>query len=118
MIPRGARERAADRRGAYADSVLGAPIGVYMVISYACVAMGLWALVDAAIRPTAAYPAAGRQTKVTWLAILGGGLLAQWIFPALFGPIAMLGLAGIVAAIVYLVDVRRRVIEVSRGSRW
>jgi hypothetical protein len=89
-----------------------------MVISYACIAMGLWALVDAAIRPTAAYPAAGRQTKVIWLGILGGGVLAQWIFPALFGPIAIAGLAGIVAAIVYLVDVRQKLIEVSRGSRW
>ena len=98
--------------------MLGAPFGVYVFISYACLAMGLWALVDAAIRPTDAYPAAGRQTKLIWLAILGGGLLAQWIFPALFGPLAILGLAGIVAAIVYLVDVRRRVIEVSRGSRW
>jgi hypothetical protein len=98
--------------------VLGAPIGVYLFISYGCIALGLWALIDAAIRPTDAYPAAGRQTKMIWLAILAGGLLAQWIFPALFGPIAMLGLAGIVAAIVYLVDVRRKLIEVARGSRW
>jgi hypothetical protein len=98
--------------------VLGAPFGVYLVITYACMAMGLWALIDAAIRPTAAYPAAGRQTKLIWLAILGGGLLAQWVFPAMFGPINMLGLAGIVAAIVYLVDVRAKLIEVSRGSRW
>ncbi len=98
--------------------MLGAPIGVYLFISYACILLGLWALVDAAIRPTNAYPAAGRQTKVIWLAILGGGVVAQWIFPALFGPIAMLGLAGIVAAIVYLVDVRRKLIEVARGSRW
>ena len=98
--------------------MLGAPIGVYLLISFACIAMGLWALIDAAVRPTNAYPAAGRQTKLIWLGILGGGLLAQWIFPALFGPISILGLAGIVAAIVYLVDVRAKLIEVSRGSRW
>ena len=103
---------------AYTDPVLGAPIGVYLFISYACIAMGLWALIDAATRRSDAFPAADRQTKPIWLGILAGGLACQWIFPALFGPIALLGLAGIVAAIVYLVDVRRRVIEVSRGSRW
>ena len=98
--------------------MLGAPIGVYLFISYACIGLGVWALIDAATRRADAFPAAGRQTKPVWLAILGGGVAAQWIFPALFGPLSMLGLAGIVAAIVYLVDVRRRVIEVSRGSRW
>ena len=104
--------------GAYAGTVLGAPIGVYLVISYACIALGLWALIDAATRRADAFPAADRQTKPIWLALLAGGVACQWIFPALFGPLALLGLAGIVAAIVYLVDVRRRVIEVSRGSRW
>ena len=103
---------------AYADPVLGAPIGVYLFISYACIAMGLWALIDAATRRSDAFPAADRQTKPIWLGILAAGVACQWIFPALFGPLALLGLAGIVAAIVYLVDVRRRVIEVSRGSRW
>jgi hypothetical protein len=98
--------------------VFGVPLGVYALISYACVGLGLWALVDAALRRADAFPAVDRQTKPIWLGILGAGLVCQILFPALFGPIAMLGLAGIVAAIVYLVDVRRRVIEVSRGSRW
>ena len=98
--------------------MFGVPLGVYAVISYACVGLGVWALVDAAVRRSDAFPAADRQTKPVWLAILGVGLACQILFPALFGPIAMLGLAGIVAAIVYLVDVRRRVIEISRGSRW
>jgi hypothetical protein len=98
--------------------VFGVPFGVYAAISYACVAMGLFALIDAATRRSDAFPAVGRQTKATWLGILGAGLAAQILFPALFGPIAMLGLAGIVAAIVYLVDVRRRVIEITRGPRY
>jgi hypothetical protein len=78
------------------------------------------ALVDAAIRRADAYPAADRQTKPIWLGILGGGLLAQIVFPALGGSLlSILGMAGIVAAIVYLVDVRRRLIEVTNGgSRW
>ena len=42
------------------------------------------------------------------------------MFPALGGSLlSILGMAGIVAAIVYLVDVRRRLIEVTNGgSRW
>ncbi|MGH3301718.1 MAG: DUF2516 family protein, partial [Streptosporangiaceae bacterium] len=30
-----------------------------------------WAFIDAIIRPTAAFPAAGKQTKPLWLVILG-----------------------------------------------
>ena len=99
--------------------MLGAPIGVYLVISYACIAMGLWALIDAATRRADAFPAVDRQTKPIWLALLGAGLVAQWAFPALGGSLlGVLGMAGIVAAIVYLVDVRKRLVEITRGSRW
>ena len=98
--------------------MLTVPSLVYLVVYWACLALGAWAFIDAAVRRSDAFVAADRQTKPIWLAILAGGVACQWIFPALFGPLALLGLAGIVAAIVYLVDVRRRVIEVSRGSRW
>lgn len=108
-------ERPGTPVAAYAVSVLGVPLGLYAVISYATVAMGLFALVDAAFRRSDAFPAADRQTKPVWLAILGAGLVCQVIFGPLF---SLLGLAGVVAAIVYLVDVRRRVIEVTRGPRW
>ncbi len=93
---------------------------VYLAIYWACIAMGAFALFDAARQRTDAYPAADRQTKQRWLLILGGGLAAQVIFPALGGGIlSIFGLAGIVGSIVYLVDVRRRLSEVTRGgSGW
>ena len=95
------------------------PHAVYLVVYYGCLALGLWALVDAALRRADAYPAVDRQTKVIWLGILGGGLIAQWAFPALGGSLlGVLGMAGIVAAIVYLVDVRKRLVEITRGPRW
>lgn len=94
------------------------PWSVYQLIQIACLVMAVVAFIDAARRRSDAYPAADRQTKKVWLAILGGAVAAQVLFPALTGPLAILGLAGIVAAIVYLVDVRRRLIDVSRGSRW
>jgi MFS family permease len=92
---------------------------VYLAIYWACLGLGVFALVDAAIRRTDAYPAADRRTKNFWLALLGGGVLAQIVFPPIGGGLlSILGLAGIVAAIVYLVDVRKRLIEVTRGPRW
>ena len=92
---------------------------LYLAVYYGCLALGLWALIDAAIRKTEAYPAIDRQTKPVWLAILAGGLIAQWAFPALGGSLlGVLGMAGIVAAIVYLVDVRKKLIEITRGPRW
>lgn len=96
------------------------PTVVYLAVYWACIVLGVVALVDAAVRRADAYPAAGKQTKPMWLGILGAGLLCQIVFPVLGGGmLSILGMAGIVAAIVYLVDVRRRLIEVTRGgSRW
>lgn len=93
---------------------------VYLAIYWACIAMGVVALIDAVRHRADAYPAADRRTKNFWLALLGGGLVAQILFPALGGGIlSIFGLAGIVASIVYLVDVRRRLAEVTRGgSGW
>ncbi len=100
--------------------MLTVPSLVYLVVYWACLGLGAFALIDAATRRSDAFVAADRQTKPVWLGILAGGLLAQIVFPALGGSIlGMLGLAGIVAAIVYLVDVRRRLIDVTRGgSSW
>ena len=94
------------------------PSFIYLVIYWACIVGGAWALIDAARRRTDAYPAATNQTKSFWLAVLGAGLAAQIIFPALSGLLGMLGLAGIVAAIVYLVGVRPKLIEITRGPRY
>jgi hypothetical protein len=103
----------------YARGVISVPGIVYLAVYWGCILLGLAALVDAAIRRTDAYPAADRRTKQFWLLLLGGGLLAQIVFPALSGGLlSILALGGIVAAIVYLVDVRRRLIEVTRGPRW
>jgi hypothetical protein len=108
------------RQVTYARSVITVPTYVYLAVYWACLLLGLVALVDAARRRPDAYVAAGKQTKPFWLAVLGGGLLAQIVFPVLGGGfLSILGGAGIVAAIVYLVDVRRRILEVlGGGSRW
>jgi hypothetical protein len=82
--------------------------GLYLIISLALLVVELVALIDAAIRPAPAYVAAGKQTKVFWLVIL--------VLALLFRGIGILGLAGLVAAIVYLVDVRPALREVGGGG--
>ncbi|HEX6246571.1 MAG TPA: DUF2516 family protein [Nocardioidaceae bacterium] len=62
-----------------------------------------WALVDAVIRRPEEFVAADKQTKTMWLAILAVALVAHMIF---WHPISLLNLAGAVASIVYLVEVR------------
>ncbi len=71
------------------------------------------ALVDAAMRKSAAFVAADKQTKKFWLILLGVGTLATLYF----GPFGtfLLGLVGVVAASVYLLDVRPAVRGVGGG---
>jgi hypothetical protein len=84
------------------------------VVRLACVITAAWALIDCATRRTQAFVAAGKLTKPAWLAINALALLLIWWS----GPLGIFGIAAIVAAIVYLVDVRPAVREVSGPGRW
>ncbi|CAM5391828.1 hypothetical protein STANM309S_04669 [Streptomyces tanashiensis] len=59
-----------------------------------------------------AYRAADKQTKKFWLIILGFDLALNLLLPMLF-----LQIAGLVAAIVFMVDVRPALAQVSGGGR-
>lgn len=76
--------------------------------------LAIWALIDAVMRPTPSYVAAGKLTKPAWLGITGAAAVIAVFFPLL----SMFRLAGLVASIVYLVDVRPAVKESQGGSRW
>lgn len=103
---------------------------IYTAISLALAVLGAWAFVDSLRHSAQAYAAIGRLTKPQWLGITGGGLAAQLLFPPIgggalaligfptYGALGFLGIAGVVAAIVYLVDTRKKLAEVSRGPRW
>lgn len=80
------------------------------IVGWIALAIVAWALVDCALRPPRAFPAAGRQTKVAWLIFLGLALIVQ----LLFDPIGLLGIASIVLAVYYLVDVRSKVVALTR----
>jgi hypothetical protein len=84
-------------------------------LTYGTLVLQLWALIDAAIRPTPAYVAAGKLTKPAWLVFTGlSALTAIFQFPLWH----MFRIAGLVASLVYLVDVRPAVRARQDGSRW
>jgi len=76
---------------------------VLLVLGVGSFALKAFALGDALLRPAPAFPAAGKLTKVKWCAIVGAAFVVNLV---LFNPLNLLNLVGVVAALVYLVDVR------------
>ena len=74
---------------------------VLSFVAIGLVGIEVFALVDALVRPANGFVAAGKLTKVVWVAILVAALLFT-------GFLSFLGLAGVIATLVYLFDVRRR----------
>lgn len=73
--------------------------------------MVIWAMVDAVRRPASAFENHSKQTKSTWLLILGAalvfGLGSAAITVLVGGRMGLFGLASIVAAGVYLAGPKR-----------
>ncbi len=93
--------------------MVGLPELLLVVLGIGAFGLKLWALVDACTRPADAYVATGKLTKVAWVAILAVAVLLGGT-----DVLGLFGLLGIVAAIVYLVDVRPAVRELRRGGPW
>lgn len=74
-----------------------------LALFLAALGLELFALVDALTRPARAFEATGKMTKQAWLLILGLALVSILLFRS---PMGLLGLLGVVAAGVYLADVR------------
>ncbi|WP_329488399.1 DUF2516 family protein [Kitasatospora sp. NBC_01246] len=85
-------------------------------LAVAILGFKLFALIDAATRPEDAYRATDKKTKGFWLAVLGIAFGLDLLFGANFLT-SFLTLAGLVAAIVYMVDVRPAIRELTnRGG--
>lgn len=69
-----------------------------------------WAFIDCLRQPKEAFPAVGRVSKILWLLLTGVALLTGLI-PGL--TLGIIGIAGLVAALVYLFDVRPRIAEIT-----
>ncbi len=87
---------------------------VFFVLYWSVLALTVWAFADALIRPANGFVAAGKLTKPGWAAITGlAALIIFWQ-----GPMSFLGLPAVIAAVVYLVDVRPAVRGLRRGNSW
>jgi len=84
-----------------------------LALGLALLALKLWALVDACVRPAAAFQAAGKLTKLAWIAILAAAVLL-----GAASVLSLFGLVAVVAAIVYLVDVRPALRGLRPGGSW
>lgn len=89
---------------------------VLLVLAVAVLGATLYSFVHAAVQRPDAFTATGKLTKPTWLLILGGaGGLALILS---MGGISVFGLSiAAVAAGVYLVDVRPKILEIQGKSR-
>jgi len=90
----------------------------FEVLSIAALCVEVWAFVDAVRRPTAAFPAVGKQTKPIWLVILGVAAVIGLWSSTLGGPnlVSLFPIVAFVAAAIYLTDVRPKVKEFKDGS--
>lgn len=84
-----------------------------LAIFWGSVAFEAFAFADAALRPAQAYVSAGKLTKAAWLLILALAVLTCLAF---LGPTGIFGLLGLLAASVYMADVRPAVAS-RRGWR-
>ena len=86
-------------------SIFALPAWIYLIISLAMFIATAFAFVDSLQHKPDAYVAADKLTKNTWAIILGLGVAAQMLFWGT-GPLSLFHLVSIIAAIVYIVDVR------------
>lgn len=73
-----------------------------------------FAFVDATRHRPDAYPAIDRGNKTGWLIGLGLGVVAHMVF---WHPLSILNLVGIVAALIYILDVRPNLLAITGRAR-
>jgi energy-converting hydrogenase Eha subunit A len=84
---------------------------VLFALTIAVFVATVYSFVHAAMQRPDAYTAANKLTKPVWLVILGVGALLAWVLGITGTAIAA------VAAGVYLVDVRPKILEIQGKSR-
>jgi len=87
---------------------------VLLVLWVLFIVIKAYAFIDCARRPAAAFPAVSRQSKMLWLVLTGVSALAGLVVG---DPLSIFGILGLVASLVYLFDVRPRIIELY-SNRW
>jgi hypothetical protein len=86
---------------------------IELTVILVAVAVKAFAFINALLWPAASYTAANKLTKPAWLAILGLGFAAQLLLIQA-SPINPIHLIASIAAIVFLVDVRPAVADLTK----
>lgn len=81
---------------------------IYLALGIVALGIELWAFADCARRKPTEFERAYKRTKGFWMGLTGGAAAVGLLSVLLFGPLALLlfELAAVVAASVYLADVR------------
>ncbi|ORI24047.1 DUF2516 family protein [Rhodococcus sp. 1168] len=87
---------------------------ILLVLRFIALGGAAYAVFHAVRQRPDAFTAVDKLTKPVWLAILIVALLVIFVF----GAINFIGLIGVVAVCVYLIDVRPKVDSIQRGPRW
>lgn len=94
---------------------------IFFVLALVALCLEIWAFADCVRHKGSAFEAMGKKTKGFWLAMTGGATLIGLISLSgggggLLGTLGLFGLAAVVAASVYLADVRPAVRDAGRGG--
>lgn len=93
---------------------------MFFILALVALGLELWAVADCARHKANAFEATGKRTKAFWLALTGGaalvGVISLFASGGIFGTLGLFGLAAVVAASVYLADVRPAVKDAGRGG--
>jgi uncharacterized membrane protein YidH (DUF202 family) len=87
--------------------------GFLWLLNMALIIFSGFALFDAAVRREDAFRAADKKTKPFWMIILGLALVVNLLFSIL----SFLPIIGLIATIVYMVDVRPAIRALPGGGR-
>ncbi|WP_460856006.1 DUF2516 family protein [Nocardiopsis coralliicola] len=95
--------------------MVDAGFGLLMHAIYIAIfAVSLFALIEALRTPAQAFPAMDKQTKPLWLAILGVAALLSMM--AAFSGSGMLTFLALIAALIFILDVRPAVRSAGRND--
>ncbi|MCF8529900.1 MAG: DUF2516 family protein [Candidatus Nanopelagicales bacterium] len=83
---------------------------VVLVLWAILLAVKAFALVDCVRRPADYFPYLGRQTKMLWVALTAVSLVAG-LAPNL--TMSIFGIAGTIVSLIYLLDIRPKMIEIT-----
>ena len=95
--------------------ILDGVAGLTAVLAWISLVVRAFALIDALTRPAAAFEAAGKLTKNGWLLILVIALVVGVL--GIGGFVGILNIAALIAAILYIVDVRPAVRQLGGPRR-